>query len=258
MALKSATFEGLEKHYEDLIDIARLLTRSLDKDIIIRRALEHVNGRLRKRARYGVLEDGRLVIKDWIGDYDEDFHGSKEIVKRSIVWEAFEAGRALNLTDPSQTEGYEHTLKEHVRIKAVVPLTYIDARTQQEVKFGVLVVDSGRQQLPISEEDFEYLLIMADLIGETVGKAELVKELIRSYENREEMVKSMAHFLRNRFMTIGGFARRLHKRAHEGNMKGYAEIIMKEIGEMEKSLQTLEEMWKEEEERAKRREEVGR
>ncbi|MBW2040041.1 MAG: GAF domain-containing protein [Deltaproteobacteria bacterium] len=249
MAPKGAKLEGLEKHYEDLIDVARLLSRSLDKDIIIRRALEHVNERLGKRARYAVLEDGRLMIKYWIGDYKEDLHTSKKIVKRSIVWEVFEEGRALNLTDPSQTNGYEHTLKERVKIKAVVPLKYVDARTQQEVKFGVLVVDSGREQTPIAEEEFDYLLIMADLIGETVGKAELVNELIRSYEDREEIVKSMAHFLRNRFMVIGGFARRLHKKANKNETKGYAEIIFKGIGEMETCLQDLEEMWKEEKER---------
>lgn len=242
-----AQVEELEKRCEDLIDIARLLGRSFDKEVIIRKALEHINARLSKRARYAVLEDGKLAINSWIGDYENDFQTSKEIVKRSIVWEVFEEGKALNLTDPSQTNGYEHTLKEHVKIKAVVPLRYIDARTQGQVKFGVLVVDSGREQTPINEEEFEYLLIMADLIGEAVGKAELVKALIRSYENREELVKTMAHFLRNRFMVIGGFARRLHKKLREEKTKGYAEIIFKEIGTMEVSLQALEEMWKEEE-----------
>jgi signal transduction histidine kinase len=244
---KSAELEALEKRCGDLIDIARLLGRSLDKDLIIRRALEYINERLGKRARYGVLENGKLIIKYWIGDYVEDFQTSMEIVKRSIVWNVFEQGKALNLTEPSQTNGYEHTLKEHVKIKAVVPLKYMDARMQQEVTFGVLIVDSGRQQNPISKEEFEYLLIMAELIGEAVGKAELVNELIRSYKNREELVKAMAHFLRNRFMTIGGFARRLHKIADKKKIKSYSEIIVREIDEMELCLQALEHMWMEEE-----------
>ncbi len=258
MISKSAELEELERRCGDLIDIARLLGSSLDKDVIIRRALEHIHKRLGKRARYAVLEDGRLVIRYWMGDYEEDFQTSKEIVKRSILWKVFEEGRPLNLTDPSQTNGYEHTLKDHVKIKAVVPLRYLDARTQQEEKFGVLVVDSGREQTPISEEEFEYLLIMAGLIGEAVGKAELVKEIIRLHENREELIKSIAHFLRNRFMIIGGFARRLHKKAHDGGVRGYAEVIFKEIGEMEVGLQALEDMWSKEEEKAKRGEEVGR
>ena len=52
-----------------------------------------------------------------------------------------------------------------MKIKAVVPLRYVDPRTHQEVKFGVLVVDSGKEQAPITEEEFEYLQITADLIA---------------------------------------------------------------------------------------------
>jgi signal transduction histidine kinase len=139
-----------------------------------------------------------------------------------------------------------------VKIKAVVPLRYVDARTHQGVKFGVLVVDSGKEQAPITEEEFEYLQIMADLIGEAVGKTVLVRDLIRSYEKREEASKSLAHFLRNRFMVIGGFARRLLKKTDNKEIKGYAETIAREIAEMEKSLRTLEEMLQGEEEELQR------
>ena len=38
-----------------------------------------------------------------------------------------------------------------------------------------------------------------------------------------------------------------NKKLREEKTKGYAEIIFKEIGTMEVSLQALEEMWKEEE-----------
>jgi len=250
-------YAGLEKYCPDLVEITRLLSQSLDKDVIIRKTLEHVNKRLGKRARYSVLENGRLVIKYWVGDYEEDVETNKEIVKRSIVWKVFKEGRAVNFTDPSQTKGYEHTLKEHVKIKAVVPLHYIHARTQQQVKFGVLVVDSGREHIAITEDEFRYLLIMTDLIGETVGKADLVQELIESYENREELVKATAHFLRNRFMVIGGFARRLHEKVRSRDEKGYAEIIFNEIGEMEGCLRTLERMWEQDGERTRRSREVG-
>jgi signal transduction histidine kinase len=93
---------------------------------------------------------------------------------------------------------------------------------------------------------------MADLIAEAVGKAELVRELIRSYEKRDEVVKSMAHFLRNRFMVIGGFAHRLLKKADDEEVKGYAETIAREIEEMERSLQVMEETLQGEEEELQR------
>jgi K+-sensing histidine kinase KdpD len=257
MISKGPQLEALEKRCDDLIDIARLLSLSFDKDVIITKALEHVHERLRKRARYAILEDGHLVIRHWVGEYEGNFLASKKIAKKSILWDAFTAGKALNLTDPSQTNGHEHTLTEQVKIKAVVPLRYMDARTHQGVKFGVLVVDSGREQAPISEEEFAYLQIMADLVAEAVGKTVLVRELIRSYEKREEASKSFAHFLRNRFMVIGGFSRRLLKKTDNKEIKGYAETIAREIDEMERSLQVLEEMLQGEEEELQQAREVG-
>jgi signal transduction histidine kinase len=242
MGSEDSQLEALEKRCEDLIDVVRLVSVSLDKDAIIRKALEHIHERLGKRARYAVLEDGHLVITHWVGEYEENFLTAKKVAKKSILWNVFTEGKALNLTAPSQTNGYEHTLTEHVKIKAVVPLRYVEARTHREMKFGVLVVDSGKEQAPITEEEFEYLQIMADLIAEAVGKAGLVRELIRSYEKREEASKSLAHFLRNRFMVIGGFARRLLKKADDKEIKEYAETIAREIEEMERSLQVLEEM----------------
>jgi len=56
------------------------------------------------------------------------------------------------------------------------------------------IVDSGKEQIPISREDFEYLQVVGDLIGEAVGKAELVGQLISSYERRDEMVKDVTHY----------------------------------------------------------------
>jgi signal transduction histidine kinase len=252
MVSNSPKVEALEKRCYDLIDVAHLLTLSLDKDTIIKKALEHVHERLGKRARYAVLEDGHLVIRHWVGEYEGNVLASKKVATKSILWDVFTEGKALNLTDPSQTNGHEHTLTEHVKIKAVVPLRYVEARTHQEVKFGVLVVDSGREQAPITEEEFEYLQIMADLIAEAVGKTGLVRELIRSYEKREEASKSLAHFLRNRFMVIGGFSRRLLKKADNKEIKRYAETIAREIEEMERSLQALEEMLQGEQEELQR------
>jgi putative methionine-R-sulfoxide reductase with GAF domain len=243
MVSKDARVKELEKRCEDLLDIARLLTLSFDKDVIIRKALEHIHERLGKRARYAVLKDSHLVITYWVGEYGGTFPHTRRIVKKSIVWKVFQEGKALNLTDRSQTNGYKHTLKEQVKIKAVVPLRYVDARTHREVRFGVLIVDSGREQAPISQAEFEYLQIMADLMEETVGKAELIRELIHSYEKREELVKSMAHYLRNRFMVIGGFAHRLCKKADDSKARGYADTIAREVGEMEKAVQSLETMF---------------
>ena len=170
--------------------------------------------------------------------------GRNRLVEEAVnklVPQAYEQALKEQEIDAFAQPDIELTQADPVIFKAVVPLGYLDVRTQQEVKFGVLVVDSGPEQKPISAEEFEYLLIMADLIGEAVGKVELINELIRSYENRKELIKSMTHFLRNRFMVVGGFARRLHKKARDEDVKGYAQVISKEIGDIETYLHALEE-----------------
>jgi GAF domain-containing protein len=63
-------------------------------------------------------------------------------------------------------------------MKAIVPLVYVDPLSQIERKIGVLIVDSGAKDIPISRDDFEYLKVIGDLIGAAVGKAKLVTELI--------------------------------------------------------------------------------
>jgi len=223
------TYSQLDDYPRDITEITHLLNLSFDKDVIIRRVLEHIHRRLGKRARYCVYKDSKLVIRYCVGDYREDVEPGKEIIRDSVVWRAFKEGKAMNFIHPSQSSGYQHTLREQVKIKAAVPLKYVDPRTQQEVKFGVLVVDSGERGAPITEDEFAYLLVMADLVAETIGKSELVRELIESYEKRREMILTMTDYLRNRFMTIGGFARRLHKKLRSGEAKREAMVISNEV-----------------------------
>jgi hypothetical protein len=233
----------------DITEIAHLLSQSLDKDIIIKRVLAHINRRLGKRARYCVYKDSKLVIQYCVGEYREHVEPGREIVRESVVWEAFENGKAVNFVHPSQSNGHQHTLKDQVKIKAAVPLKYVDPRTQQEVKFGILVIDSGKKGTPITEDEFAYLLVMSDLMAETIGKSELVQELMESYRKRREMIITMTDYLRNRFMAIGGFARRLHKKLQSGEEKNDAMIISKEIEQLEERLEAIEEMFKQEEKR---------
>lgn len=232
-----------EKRYADLVKIARLVSWCIDRNLIVRESLEHIQERLGKRARCYFLENGELAITCWTGEHRDDLAGSKRCLRESIVWEVFKRGVAVNLTERSSTEGYQHTLGEKVKIKAIMPLRYLNAFTQQEKKFGVVVVDSGKEQIPISREDFEYLQVVGDLIGEAVGKAELVDQLISSYERRDEMVKDVTHYFRNRLTAIGGFVRRIGRLSQGGSLKHYAEIVSHEVEDLEKEVSRLEEMW---------------
>jgi hypothetical protein len=103
----------------------------------------------------------------------------------------------LNLTDPKEIEVYRHTLAEGVKIKAIIPLRYVDSLTQEEIRVGALIVDSGKEGVPISGEDFDYLKVIGELIGSAVGKAELSEQLIESYRKKEAMVKQTTDAFRN-------------------------------------------------------------
>jgi signal transduction histidine kinase len=93
---------------------------------------------------------------------------------------------------------------------------------------------------------------MADLVAEALSKAELLRELIESYEKRRELIITLADYLRNRFMAIGGFARRLHRKLRSGEAKEYALIISDEVRKLEERLETIEGIFKEEEKRVGR------
>jgi len=240
--LDSSTTEW-EKRYADLVEIARLVSWCIDRDMLVRESLRQIQDRLGKRARCCFLEDGDLVITHWVGEHKDDLTEKRRCLKESIVWDVFKKGVAVNLTDRSSTDGFEHTLREQVKNKAIIPLDYVDALTQQEKRFGVLIVDSGSGQAPVSEADFEYLQTLGDLIGEAAGRGELVRQLIASYERRDEMVKDVAHSFRNRLTAIGGFAKRIARLSQGGDLRRHGELVAREVEKLEKELSRLEHMW---------------
>jgi len=65
----------------------------------------------------------------------------------------------------------------------------VDSLTQEEIKVGALIIDSGKEGVPISAEDFDYLKVIGELIGAAVGKAELSEQLIESYRRRRPWLR---------------------------------------------------------------------
>src|SRR4030067_3556441 len=165
--------EGFVKRYQDLLEIARLVSWCMNRYHLIKTCLEHVSQRLGKRARYLLMEGDELKLHYWVGKYECPIE-QVPVHKESIVWRIVEKGEPLNLTDPKETEGYRHTLPEGIKIKSIIPLQYVDSLTQEEIRVGALIVDSGKEGVPISAEDFEDLKVIGELIGAAVGKAELL------------------------------------------------------------------------------------
>ena len=154
--------EDLVRGYQDLLEIARLVSWCMNRDYLIKTCLDHINQRLGKRARYLLMEGDELKLHFWVGRYRCPIEQAP-VCKESIVWRVVKRGAPVNLTDPKEIEGYRHTLAEGIKIKAIIPLRYVDSLTQEEVRVGALIVDSGKEGVPISGEDFEYLKVIGEL-----------------------------------------------------------------------------------------------
>jgi GAF domain-containing protein len=239
-AKKPKIKEGdLVKRYQDLLEIARLVSWCMNRDHLIKTCLDHLSRRLGKRARYLLMEGDELKLHCWVGRYECPIE-QVPVHKESIVWRVVEKGAPVNLTDSKEIEGYRHTLAEGIKIKAIIPLRYVDSLTQEEVRVGALIVDSGKEGAPISGEDFEYLKVIGELIGAAVGKTELSEQLIESYRKKEAMVKQTADAFRNRITIIGTISRRVARLAKDPVLAQDAEMLYQEIQSLESHLGQFE------------------
>jgi hypothetical protein len=231
--------KDLRSRYQDLIEIARLVSWCIDRDYLIKTCLDHISQRLGMRARCVLKEGEELKLHCWVGKYEWPIE-TIPICKESIVWKVVKEGIPVNLTETHQCEGYSHTLAEGVKIKAIVPLWYVDQVTQEEKRVGALIVDSGKKGMPVSDEDFEYLKVVGELIGAAVGKAELTEQLIESYKSKEVMVRETAHAFRNRITAIGGFSRRIAELARDKDLADEAKVLYQEVQLLESHLAQFE------------------
>jgi GAF domain-containing protein len=239
MKAQKGTSEGLASRCEDLLEIARLVSWCMNRDYLIKNCLNQLSRRLGLRARCALWEGDELKLHCWVGVYECPIPPGP-ICRESIVWKVVQEGKSVNLTDPRQTDGYRHTLPEPVKIKAIIPLWYADALSQEEKRIGALIVDSGKKGVPISKEDFEYLKVVGELMGSAVGKIQLAEKLVESYRNKEAILKETSHFFRNRIAAIGGLSRRMARLGKSSLLAKEARRMYQEAQELEGHLERFE------------------
>jgi GAF domain-containing protein len=231
--------EDLVKRYHDLLEIGRLVSWCTNRDHLIKTCLDHIHQRLGMRARYLLTEGNELKLHSWVGRYECPTE-KVPVHEESIAWEVIQNGIPLNLTHPEEIEGYQHTLAERDKIKAIIPFQYVDSVTQEEIRAGALIVDSGEEGVPISAEDFEYLKVIGELVGAAVGKAQLTEQLVESYRKKEAIVKQTADAFGNRITAIGIVSRRIARLAKDPALAQDAEILHQEIELLESNLKQFE------------------
>ncbi len=146
----------------------------------------------------------------------------------------------------------EEIIKEMggVRSFATVPLVSGDR------VLGVIWADNIHTSRPIGADDFRLLVSAGAQAGLTVEKAkrtkaiETMKNQLMDLQGRliqwekmaalGEMAASVAHEIRNPLISIGGFARRLHRMQSAGSDGfRYTDIIMREVSRLERTLEDV-------------------
>ena len=225
--------------FQDILEVARLLSSSTVPEKVVEAVVTHLCERLGKRSRCALLEGDDLRLQFWAGEHSCPV-GGLLVDKNSIVWDVVNKGIALNLTDPRQTNGYTHSLGEPIKIKSIIPLTYVDPITQQKKKLGALIIDSGQEGVPISEEDFEYLQVIGQLISAIAGRTELIEQLMTSCRRQEAILLQTAHNFRNSIAVIGGFSQRIAQLTIDKELAAKATHLHEEVKTLEAHLAEFE------------------
>lgn len=236
---KTQSKNTVHDHFRDILEVASYLSTSAVPDTVIEMVLTYLRERLGKRARCAFLEGEDLKLRYWAGEYLCPINGL-QVNKDSVVWDVVKKGVAVNLTDPALANGYAHTLSEPIRMKTIIPLSYSDPMTQELKKMGALIVDSGKEETPISEEDFAYLQVIGRLLGAIMGRAELINQLMASCSRQEEILMETAHNFRNRIVVIGGLSRSITKLAKGTKLEEKASKLHSEVRALEKHLADFE------------------
>ena len=212
-------YEYSERKHRDFLEISKLISHNFDIEIIIGKSLSFISERLMKRVRIYLLDKrGDLVISQWSGNHKHDLRKGVTVKKKSIVWDTFARGRSLNLTSEKKFNDFKHSLNDAINLKAIIPLKHMDSNGLEENKIGVIIIDSGIDKTPISQENFMYSKEIAMLIGQAVGRANFFREYKRMtdrlslvQEERIKVLNTMVHNLRNPLTVIGGFTKRFPK-----------------------------------------------
>lgn len=205
------------------------------------------------------LAQERRSLFEWVTEPDDQTEGRENLfdqMARSLHVPLDRSDEVLSLTVRERrpfniTDARSDSLVDKEFLEALgadafatVPLVAKDRIT------GVIVVDNIFTRKPITEEDLDFIARFANHAGLAMENLllfnklkELTSELgtaqSRLIETERmatlgEVTAGLAHEIRNPLATIGGFARRLHRKLEEDfPYKNYASIVIREVDRLE-------------------------
>jgi len=90
------------------------------------------------------MEGDELKLHFWVGRYECPIETSSSLQGEHCL-EGRWKGDTCEPDDAHEIEGYRHTLADGIKIKAIIPLLYVDQLTQEEKRVGALIVDSVKE-----------------------------------------------------------------------------------------------------------------
>jgi C4-dicarboxylate-specific signal transduction histidine kinase len=175
-----------------------------------------------------------------------------------VGWVA-RSGEPLLVPDTGDEKRFSHRVDEHTGFKTR-SLVALPIRNRGKM-VGVLEVLNKRGPHPFDDGDVEVLTLAANQIGIAMENAHLHERLKEKFaltsaelkETQAKLIRSerlaalgqlsqgVAHEVRNPVMSIGGFAKRLHKRfGPEDPEAKYVEIIIKETARLQSMVEDVD------------------
>jgi signal transduction histidine kinase len=253
-----------KKHKDEvkaLVELSTMLNASLDFNEVLDSAMRYVEELMGAEASaiFEVdYERNELCFRLARGEEAKKAREVRLAMGEGIAGWVAEEGKPLLVADVAQDQRFSSRVDHHTgfRTRSVlcVPIKY------KGRLIGVLQV-LNKREAEFDEEDLEILTVVSNQVGIAMENARLYQRLQEKFAlSREELKRTehkliqserlaalgrlsqgVAHEVRNPVMSIGGFAGRLKQKiSPEEPSYKYVDIILEEVGRLEKMVHDIE------------------
>jgi K+-sensing histidine kinase KdpD len=221
---QTAETERLSRQIHSLTEIAKTLTSPLDLPELLNAVMEKIVGVL-EQADVGVImlwdQSSALFRASASFGFDKDSIRQMGLrAGESVTGKVFDEGVARLICSPTEVQQMMSDMREANRnlmalstgTDKLPSCTIAAPLSVGEQKFGVLVLETLREQGQFTEDDLPFLQSIADLVALAIdrsrleAKADAVREARQEDRLRSEIMATLSHQLRMPLASIKGYA----------------------------------------------------